>query len=66
MANKTWILEPTPSGQGCQQVYKVKYTLVREMDRYKVRLVVKDFSQVYGVDYCDILATDIDTVKGMS
>lgn len=32
-------------------IYKVKYNLVEEIEKYKARLVAKDFSQEYKIYY---------------
>jgi len=40
---------------GCRWVYTLKYRLDGSMDRYKARLVAKDYTQTYGVDYLDYL-----------
>lgn len=36
---------------GCQWVYTIKQKVDGTIERYKVRLVVKGFTQTYGVDY---------------
>ena len=38
-------------------VYKIKRKADGSIDRYKARLVVKDFRQHYGVDYEDTFST---------
>jgi hypothetical protein len=38
---------------GCKYVYKIKRNLDGSLDRYKTRLVVKDYKQRYGIDYED-------------
>ena len=52
MKNQTWDLVPYPNERNRNKwIYKVKYNLVGEIKKYKVRLVAKGFSQKYGVDY---------------
>jgi hypothetical protein len=56
MKNNTWHLVPPKKGAnviGCKWVYKVKKKSNVSIDRYKARLVAKDFKQRYGIDYED-------------
>ncbi|RHN52451.1 putative RNA-directed DNA polymerase [Medicago truncatula] len=58
-SNNTWILCPLPEGKsaiGCKWIYKIKYHSDGSIDRYKARLVAKDYSQVQGIDYHDTFA----------
>ena len=53
-ANKTWEVVPLPHGNkpiGCKWVFKVKLKLDGTLERYKVRLVAKGYTQQYGVDF---------------
>nr|KYP42659.1 Copia protein [Cajanus cajan] len=57
--NNTWSLEPLPEGKklvGCKWVYKIKYTGNGEIDKYKVRLVAKGYTQVEGEDFKETFA----------
>lgn len=52
--NGTWELVDLPRGRNVidnKWVYKVKETPTGDVERYKARLVVRGFSQEYGVDY---------------
>ena len=54
--NNTWSVVPLPKGKhsiGCRWVYKVKYKLDGQVDRYKARLVAKGYTQQVGVDFLD-------------
>ena len=55
-ANHTWTVTFLPPGKkpiGCKWVYRVKYKLDGSVERYKVRLVAKGFTQKEGLDYID-------------
>jgi hypothetical protein len=58
--NSTWTLvSQLPAGRKvipCKWVYKIKYDENGLPVRYKARLVVKGFMQVYGVDYNETYA----------
>ena len=55
-ANHTWELVPLPPGKqtiGCRWVFKIKYHVNGEFERYKARLVAKGYTQELGVDFHD-------------
>lgn len=57
--NKTWELVPLPVGKravGYKWVFTVKQTPEGKIERYKVRLVAKGYSQTYGIDYDETFA----------
>ena len=58
-ANKVWDLEEIPKGAkivGCKWVYKTKRDSKGNIERFKARLVAKDFTQREGIDYNEIFS----------
>jgi hypothetical protein len=58
-ANQVWKLEEIPKGAkrvGCKWVYKIKRDSKGNIDRFKTRLVIKDFTQKEGIDYNEIFS----------
>lgn len=41
---------------GCRYVFIVKYTTNRSLERYKARLVAKDYAKAYGIHYVETFA----------
>jgi hypothetical protein len=60
MGNDTWDLVPLPKGRKfvkCKRVYRTKYASDGSVERHKVRLIAKGFSQVEGINYNETFAT---------
>jgi hypothetical protein len=54
MKNDTWDPVPLPKGRKpikCNCIYRTKYLSDGSVERHKAWLVVKEFSQVEGIDY---------------
>ena len=65
--NETWELTSLPIGKkaiGVKWVYKTKFKLSEEVDKYKVKLVVKEYKQKPGIDYFEVFApiVRLDTI----
>ena len=55
-SNNTWIVVSLPAGKrsiGCHWIYKIKFKSDGTIERYKVRLVAKGYTQQEGVDFLD-------------
>jgi hypothetical protein len=53
-ANANWEVLLLPKDKktiGCKWLYKVKHNVDGFMNKYKTRLVVKDYSQIYDIHY---------------
>lgn len=66
--NGTWDLVNLPKGQklvGCKWLFTVKFRADGSVERRKVRLVAKGFTQTYGVDYQETFApvAKINTIR---
>ena len=54
MKNDTWEITDLPHGKnliGCKWIFTIKTKADGSIERYKVRLVAKRFTQTYGIDY---------------
>lgn len=59
ISNDTWEICAVPKGKKsivCKWVYKVKLKKDGSIERYKVGLVAKGFTQNYGIDYKETLS----------
>ena len=56
-------LPPGKRAVGCKYVFKIKYTPMGALERYKVRLVAQGFLQQEGVDYNEIFAPVVDSTS---
>ncbi|RVX01203.1 putative mitochondrial protein [Vitis vinifera] len=66
--NETWELVECPLGNkpvGCRWIYTVKYKANGSIERFKARLVAKEYTQTYGIDYIETFApvAKINTVR---
>ena len=65
--NGTWELVPRPKGKkiiGSKWVFEVKRNADSSVERYKGRLVAKDYNQRPGFDYLEIFAPTIQITLG--
>jgi Reverse transcriptase (RNA-dependent DNA polymerase) len=54
LKTQTWKLVKLPNGKktvGCKWVFSMKYDATCKVERYKTRLVVKVYTQTYGIDF---------------
>ncbi|KAG8489064.1 hypothetical protein CXB51_017032 [Gossypium anomalum] len=66
--NETWELVNRPDHQkviGVKWVFRTKYNADGSLNKYKARLVVKGYSQQYGIDFMETFApvARLDTIK---
>lgn len=66
--NKIWSVITFPDDKrivGCKWVFTGKYNSNESIERYKTRLVAKDFTQTYDIDYSEIFApaTKLNTIR---
>jgi hypothetical protein len=66
--NNTWTLVDRPEGRkviGVKWIYRTKLNADNSINKHKVRLVVKGYAQIFGVDYSDTFApvARLDTIR---
>jgi len=66
--NETWdkcILLARKKQVGCQWVFTIKHKADGTIERYKVRLVAKGYTQTYGIDYSKTFSpvAKIETIR---
>ena len=57
--NHTWSMVPLPPNKrivGCKWVFRIKYKADSSIERYKVRLMAKGYTQQKGLDYTEIFS----------
>ena len=57
--NETWELVSLPNRKrtvGCRLIFVLEHKTNRTIERYKAQLVVKGYTQTYGVDYQETFA----------
>jgi hypothetical protein len=54
MKNDVWDIVPRPEGKSAMTskwIYEIKHIVDKSIERHKMRFVVREFSQVEGIDY---------------
>ena len=68
LQNDTWEVVDLPRDKktvGCRWVYTLKCKSDGSLDRYKARLVAREYTQTYGIDYQETFApvARINTIR---
>ena len=64
--NETWNLVELPKDSkvvGCKWVFKLKKSVDGKIERYKVQLLAKGYSQMEGIGYHEIFSTVVKLVS---
>ena len=66
--NHTWQLVQKPSDRkviGVKWVFKTKFNVDGSVNKYKAKLVVKNYAHVFGVEFSETFApvAKLDTIK---
>ena len=69
--NGIWTLTNLPPGKrtiGCKWIFSVKQKADGSVERFKARLVVKGFTQYYGIDYQETFGrfAKLNTIRVLS
>lgn len=70
MENCTWVLVPREKHMKVLKnrwLFRVKYTSEGDIERFKARLAVKGFMQIYGIDYLEVYSpvVRLDTLRAL-
>lgn len=64
--NNAWVLTDLPVDKkvvGCKWVYTLKFKADGSLDRYKVKLVAKGYSQTPGLNFTDTFSPVVNSIQ---